>query len=215
MPPAATAHAAPSPARLVLSGVPPRPAQEARRGRRPRRTRSLRNRCSPPVREQLAGRRDHRCDEDEEVDGHAGAHERCREPAERVAHDHDVTAAGDRLDDGVGVLLPAGRFVLAREVGRNRIVAELAQCGDDQMPVPTAPPPPWMSANVATAATLAEVRAVTLGVDGRRHWKPAQQRAGIEPPRGLSDLRHTYAAFAPRAGVPVFAVSRFMARASR
>jgi integrase len=45
---------------------------------------------------------------------------------------------------------------------------------------------------------------------GRRHWKPAQQRAGIEPPRRLYDLRHTYATFALRAGVPVFAVSRFM-----
>jgi integrase len=45
---------------------------------------------------------------------------------------------------------------------------------------------------------------------GRRQWKPAQQRAGIEPLRGLYDLRHTYATFALRAGVPVFAVSRFM-----
>jgi hypothetical protein len=48
------------------------------------------------------------------------------------------------------------------------------------------------------------------GASGRRHWKPAQQRAGIEPLRGLYDLRHTYATFALRAGVPVFAVSRFM-----
>ncbi len=45
---------------------------------------------------------------------------------------------------------------------------------------------------------------------GRSHWKPAQQRAGIEPPSGLYDLRHTYATFALRAGLPVFAVSRFM-----
>jgi integrase len=45
---------------------------------------------------------------------------------------------------------------------------------------------------------------------GRRQWKPAQQCAGIEPLRGLYDLRHTYATFALRAGVPVFAVSRFM-----
>jgi integrase len=44
----------------------------------------------------------------------------------------------------------------------------------------------------------------------RRHWRPAQQAAGIEPLRGLYDLRHTYATFALRAGVPVFAVSRFM-----
>lgn len=45
---------------------------------------------------------------------------------------------------------------------------------------------------------------------GRRHWKPAQAKAGIEPLRHLYDLRHTYATFALRAGVSVFAVSRFM-----
>jgi hypothetical protein len=45
---------------------------------------------------------------------------------------------------------------------------------------------------------------------GRRHWKPAQVAAGIEPLRHLYDLRHTYARFALRAGVSVFAVSRFM-----
>jgi len=45
---------------------------------------------------------------------------------------------------------------------------------------------------------------------GRRHWKPAQRAAAIEPLRDLYDLRHTYATFALRAGVPVFAVSRFM-----
>ena len=44
----------------------------------------------------------------------------------------------------------------------------------------------------------------------RRHWKPAQRAVGIEPPRDLYDLRHTYATFALRAGVPVFALSRFM-----
>jgi hypothetical protein len=44
---------------------------------------------------------------------------------------------------------------------------------------------------------------------GRRHWKTAQIRAGIEALRHLYDLRHTYATFALRAGVSVFAVSRF------
>jgi integrase len=45
---------------------------------------------------------------------------------------------------------------------------------------------------------------------GRRHWKPAQEAAGIEPHRDLYDMRHTYATFALRAGVPVVAVSRFI-----
>jgi integrase len=44
----------------------------------------------------------------------------------------------------------------------------------------------------------------------RRHWKPVQRAVGIEPLRDLYDLRHTYATFAHRAGVPVFAPSRFM-----
>ena len=43
----------------------------------------------------------------------------------------------------------------------------------------------------------------------RRHWKPVQKSVGVEP-RDLYDLRHTYATFALRAGVPVFALSRFM-----
>jgi len=37
-----------------------------------------------------------------------------------------------------------------------------------------------------------------------------QRAFGIEPLRDLYDLRHTYATFALRAGVPVFALSRFM-----
>jgi len=45
---------------------------------------------------------------------------------------------------------------------------------------------------------------------GRRHWKPAQTAVGIQPLRHLYGLRHTYATFALRAGVSVFAVSRFM-----
>jgi integrase len=44
----------------------------------------------------------------------------------------------------------------------------------------------------------------------RRHWKPVQRTAGIDPPRDLYDLRYTYATFALRASVPVFALSRFM-----
>jgi integrase len=51
---------------------------------------------------------------------------------------------------------------------------------------------------------------IDFRIFGRKHWKPAQIKAGIEPLRGLYDLRHTYATFALRAGVPVFAVSRFM-----
>ena len=51
---------------------------------------------------------------------------------------------------------------------------------------------------------------IDFRVFGRKHWRPAQAKAGIDPVRGLYDLRHTYATFALRAGLPVFAVSRFM-----
>ena len=51
---------------------------------------------------------------------------------------------------------------------------------------------------------------IDFRIFGRKYWRPAQTRAGINPVRGLYDLRHTYATFALRAGVPVFAVSRFM-----
>ena len=40
--------------------------------------------------------------------------------------------------------------------------------------------------------------------------RPAQIKASIEPLRGLYDLRHTYATFALRAGIPIFAVPPFM-----
>ena len=93
----------------------------------------------PPVREQLPGRRDHRRDEDEEVDRNADAYERCGKAAERVAHDHDVATVADRLHNGVGVFLPTSRLVLAREVDGDHIVPALAQRRGDQMPVPSAP----------------------------------------------------------------------------
>jgi integrase len=51
---------------------------------------------------------------------------------------------------------------------------------------------------------------IDFRIFGRKHWRPAQTKAGIDPVRGLYDLRHTYATFALCAGVPVFAVSRFM-----
>jgi integrase len=51
---------------------------------------------------------------------------------------------------------------------------------------------------------------IDFRIFGRKHWRPAQIKAGTDPVRGLYDLRHTYATFALRAGVPVFAVSRFM-----
>jgi integrase len=43
-----------------------------------------------------------------------------------------------------------------------------------------------------------------------REWKPAVRAAGIEPPRRIYDLRHTYATFSLAAGVSLFTLSRRM-----
>ena len=51
---------------------------------------------------------------------------------------------------------------------------------------------------------------IDFRIFGRKHWRPAQIKAGIEPIRGLYDLRHTYATFALRAGISIFDLSRFM-----
>jgi hypothetical protein len=72
--------------------------------------------------------------------------------------DNKVAAVTDRPDDGVRVLRPTCRLVLARKVDRDRIVSALTQRGRDEVPVPGAPPPPWMSAN---AATLSDPRCGT------------------------------------------------------
>ena len=41
-------------------------------------------------------------------------------------------------------------------------------------------------------------------------WKPAQVAAGAEPLRRIYDLRHTFAAFALRAGISTFDLCRYM-----
>jgi len=43
-----------------------------------------------------------------------------------------------------------------------------------------------------------------------RAWKPALAAAGIDPPRRIYDLRHTYATWSLRAGVGIFQLARRM-----
>ena len=43
-----------------------------------------------------------------------------------------------------------------------------------------------------------------------RAWKRAQLAAGIDPPRRIYDLRHTFATFALRAGISTFDLCRYM-----
>jgi hypothetical protein len=103
----------------------------------------------PPVGKQLSGRRDHRGDEDDEVDGHAVAHEWGREAAERVPHDDDARPVADRVDGRVGVLPPAGRLVLAREIDCDPSCPCFRSRGTTRCQSQAVPPPPWTRANVA------------------------------------------------------------------
>jgi integrase len=43
-----------------------------------------------------------------------------------------------------------------------------------------------------------------------REWKPAIRAAGIDPPRRIYDLRHTYATMSLAAGVSLFSLARRM-----
>jgi integrase len=43
-----------------------------------------------------------------------------------------------------------------------------------------------------------------------REWKPAVRAAGIDPPRRIYDLRHTYATMSLAAGVSLFSLARRM-----
>jgi len=44
-------------------------------------------------------------------------------------------------------------------------------------------------------------------------WRQAQKVVGINPPRRIYDLRHTFATFALRGGTSTFDLSRYMAPA--
>jgi hypothetical protein len=94
---------------------------------------------SAPVCEELAWRRNHRRNQDEELDGNSRADERRREAAKRVPDDDDVPTFADCLDDHVDVFGPAGRLVLAGKIDGDWIVPVLTQLGRDQVPIPRAP----------------------------------------------------------------------------
>ena len=105
----------------------------------------------PPVGEQLFRSRDHPGNEDEQVDGNASTHQRRRESAEGMAYHQDGTAAVfDGLDYGVGVIPPPGRLVLDGQIDRDCDVSALAQQGATRCQSHALPPPPWISAKVAT-----------------------------------------------------------------
>ena len=92
----------------------------------------------PPVREELARGGDHRREQHHEVDGDAGTDQRRSEAPEGVAHDDQVAAVTDSIDDGVGVIPPAGRLVVAGQIHGDRLLPSFAKLGHHQVPVPRA-----------------------------------------------------------------------------
>jgi hypothetical protein len=74
-----------------------------------------------------------------------------------VAHDHHSATIADRSHDDVGVLLPTGRLVLAREIDGDSIVPAVAQRGRNQVPVPRAATTPVDERERRHRGTLSEV----------------------------------------------------------
>ena len=92
----------------------------------------------PPLDPVLSGRGDHRRHQDEQVDRAPGAHQRRREAAERMPHDHEVAPVAHGLHDRVRVVPEACRLVLGRQVRSDDLVTQRLQLGRDQVPVPAA-----------------------------------------------------------------------------
>ena len=90
----------------------------------------------PPVVAGLAGERDHRVEEHEQVDGQPLADERRGEAGERLRDEHDVASVADRRHDRIGVLVPA-RAVIARwKRDRDRDLARRLELAHDEVPLP-------------------------------------------------------------------------------
>ena len=83
----------------------------------------------PPLARRLARAGHHRGNEHDQSDVEAIAYERCRESAQRLRHEHHVVTIADLGDHDVGVLLEAGRIVVARQVDGNDVVTRLRSRG--------------------------------------------------------------------------------------
>ncbi|GAA1619825.1 hypothetical protein GCM10009789_86850 [Kribbella sancticallisti] len=55
-----------------------------------------------------------------------------------MPHDHNLAAITHRVNDGIGVLSPAGQAVVDGQVDGHCAVPTLAKFSRDQMPVPAA-----------------------------------------------------------------------------
>ena len=77
----------------------------------------------PPLLEALAGDRDHRGHQDQQLDRDKGADKRRREPAQRMADDDHPPSPGYRVGHTARVRPPARRRLVARKVDRDGVVS--------------------------------------------------------------------------------------------
>jgi hypothetical protein len=94
------------------------------------------SRVRPVVRGSLVGHRDNGSDQDEQVNRHAMADERCRERSERMRDHDEIGPVADRLDHRVRVLGEAGGVFVARKIRRHDVMTSFPQFCLHQMPVP-------------------------------------------------------------------------------
>ena len=90
----------------------------------------------PPLAGGLARARDHRGEEDEQVDGAARADDRGAEPGQRLGHEDEVRAVTDGVDDGLDVGVETGRVVGSGQLDGDDVVTAPAQLRLDAVPEP-------------------------------------------------------------------------------
>lgn len=93
-------------------------------------------RVVPPLARAFRGGRDHPGEQHEQPRGELAGGQGRGERAVGLPHDRQVPPAGGRTRDGGRVVGEGGRFVVARQVGRDRVVSPGAQLRLGQVPVP-------------------------------------------------------------------------------
>jgi nucleoside-diphosphate-sugar epimerase len=136
-------------------------------------------------------------------------------PPIRLGHHDDIAAVADGVDHGVGIIAQGRRVVVAGEIGRDHVVAPLAQHGFHQVPIPT---------DVAAAVDQRERRHRTTVKEAVERAEPEvviHQMSGLS---GAKDFKRFDAEFAATnrlrtqgtdhllAGAKAAGVARFIAQ---
>src|SRR5262245_59707076 len=93
-----------------------------------------------PLTGSLAGRWDHRIEQQQQCDSHLFANERRDEASQRLRDENDAfwIPITDRLDDGGSIFRKAGMVIRRRQFNRDNLMAVHLQLRRYQMPVPCA-----------------------------------------------------------------------------